>query len=608
MNLRPCSGAGKAAYSREDSGGNGPGGRVSDAEAAPGEHSGGSKRSDSGIRAESAPRNEAPFPPDAQTPEDAQWEELLFDERLPDDFTERFMAGLEGVEVEPAEEEEVPEADRVSGADQAVRPQSDDSAAAASDGIRQTPTADIHASSTAEKSKRARRRKRTIRQRHGRIWLVSALVLLLAGGALIYTQPTIADRVRSLFAADGYADPGMREAKEKGFLDESEAESSSSGYTIKAQEVIADSTRMIVGFTFYDKHGKTVPGRLGFGTEYRISDELGSLAFSNGIAGDPSIDRHEFIFNRPAVGDKLFLNINIYQIEPNPNKISANGTSEKVDGLWGFSIETDLTKAAEASLVTPIDESYETPSGIRIQMLGATKTPSGGSLEFETSLTEEAQRRAAGGAGAEHEVVYRIEKADGEPLTDNLSFAYDASSAFNRWNGITNWFYAFNNFPYDRESLRFVLEGYVIREKSDASVTFDPASLSAKNPAVFKDSGDEFRFNSLTIGPNPNMVGGPNPPLTVGILQFGGTYGNPNFPQDTWIAQDEKGREYSIEFQGAVDLHGSKLNGDQTFLIKGLEKMPAKLTLKRTVVRHMYRDGEWSFLLPQTGTPGVLPE
>ncbi|MNN81314.1 hypothetical protein D3C81_1981270 [compost metagenome] len=58
----------------------------------------------------------------------------------------------------------------------------------------------------------------------------------------------------------------------------------------------------------------------------------------------------------------------------------------------------------------------------------------------------------------------------------------------------------------------------------------------------------------------------------------------------------------STDKSGVVEL------SDAYFVINGLDRIPKQLTLKRIMVNHQYKDANWSFVIPQTGTKGVIPE
>lgn len=106
------------------------------------------------------------------TMEDRNWENALFAERLPDEFTDRVMLALEEIEIEP------------------------------------------HNTSIAAQIKRSLTARRSSRLK---AWVAAAAVVLLVGSTLLYTQPILAGMVRSLFAKDGYVDNGMKNVQESGW-------------------------------------------------------------------------------------------------------------------------------------------------------------------------------------------------------------------------------------------------------------------------------------------------------------------------------------------------------------------------------------------------------
>jgi len=66
----------------------------------------------------------------------------------------------------------------------------------------------------------------------------------------------------------------------------------------------------------------------------------------------------------------------------------------------------------------------------------------------------------------------------------------------------------------------------------------------------------------------------------------------------------------SVYFAGGVstDKSGSAKLSDAFLVVQGLDKAPKQLTIKRIMVNHLYKDADWSFVIPQNGTKGVIPE
>ncbi|REK71944.1 DUF4179 domain-containing protein [Paenibacillus paeoniae] len=524
-----------------------------------------------------ASRNE-----DSQPMENRGWEKAIFAQKLPDEFTNKVMLALEEVEIEPAQSISAP-------SKSSVRIEANDTSIAA-------------------QIQRSRMAKRAWRLK---VLGASAAAILLAGSTLLYTQPTLAEMVRSLFAKDAYVDQGMQQAQQSGFVQISGASAVDQGYVLKVNEVIADSTRLIIGIDVYDAKGNVQNGEIDHATaDFNLfSIEKGNVrdvSYERRTGGNQTTNRIEFDFMRPVLSNKLQLNVQIKNLRLYGDKLNEDASAITIKGDWSLVVGADLAKAKEHTLLTPIHQLYETPSGIQIHMQGASRTPSGGSLEFTTKLTSEAAGRAVDGQSGFHKLKFHLEDEQGSWLGGNDEFEIGRRSELERWSGVTQWFYHFNHFAYDKEKIRFVLDSYVIRERSEESVTFDPAVTSAEHPAIFEGSGDKLLLEGLRIGPDPNN---PKSDQILALIPFGGTITN-NIAEDTWKAVDENGKEYSIHVGGgiATDRYGAHSLGDVRFVVDGLKQMPKQLTLKRTIVSRQYMDADWSFDIPQTGTKGVIPE
>ncbi|WP_338554284.1 DUF4179 domain-containing protein [Paenibacillus sp. KS-LC4] len=507
--------------------------------------------------------------------EDKKIENVLFADKLQDDFTNRVMLQLEGIDIEPA-------------------------------GNNDPLALDLDASSITYQVKRQHAARRSSRRK---VWGLAAAAIVLAGSTLLYAQPTLADMVRSLFAQNSYVDSGMKQAQEAGLVQHSAASAEDQGYTLKVNEVIADSTRLIVGIDIVDAKGNAVAGEiLSSDGNFTLFDvdrgHIGDIPYGISTGGNATTSRFEFVFRRPVLKDKMQLSANIKQITLHQGTPGTDDYSSKtVKGFWTLHVDVDLSKAKAQTLITPIGISYETPSGIRIQMQGATRTPSGGSLEFTTSLTPAAASRAIDGQSGFHLLNFHLEDEQGNVLEKSPSMTEMEFSSrhyeFDRWSGLAKWFYQFNDFAYDKQQIRFVLDSYVIREKSEASVVFDPSQASPEKPVLFEDAGDSLLLKGLTITSDG-----------YGRIPIGGTFSNPNFASGTWIAVDENGKEYRMYAGGGYSPDDPNLDdgADLQFMMSGMNSMPKQLTIKRTVINRQYKDADFSFVIPSTGTTGVIPQ
>ncbi|OWA34300.1 hypothetical protein B9G55_18465 [Saccharibacillus sp. O16] len=606
MNWRPITGAGRTAYSPHNSGGKEQSGsksqerrgrKQSGAEADGNEANGNeaamnqaNRRPTDRMNTDEAHR--IPVEHEAQASgledvEEAQWAEWMSDESLPDDFTDRLMAELEGVEIDMAENSQnqiIAGSIGKSEREYRVEP------------ISEQPS-----------ERRGIKRKNTRRKR-AKIWVTAALVLLLAGGTVVFTQPSIAERMMSLFSPELELAPdrGMKEARDAGMLQHAQAGAEDQGYKVSVDELIADSNRLVIGIAVTNPDGSPYTGQIY--PNFRITDgNYHEITSGSGDIAPGSVSKYNMHFTRPVLTPKLSVQVEINRLE----KIDASGNvTGTLSGEWNFSVEADLSKAAAKTLQTPINASYTTPGGVIIDMLGATRTPSGGSLEYETSLTPEASALAAGGAIAYRKIDYHLEDAKGKMISDgSTAYQIDPPFAPDRWSHRARIYNVLDNFPYDKQPLRFVLDSYTIREKSNASVSFDPAALSADKPATLEQLGDKmtltgFRIDRDTSVPISKSDDASSP--KVGAIKVTGITNNP-FVFDKWVAIDDKGKQYEVSFIGSSS-PGADQPFEGEFLVKGMSQAPAKLTLKRTQIDHVYRDAKWSFEIPQTGTPMSLSE
>lgn len=514
--------------------------------------------------------------------DDLSWEDAIFTEKLSEDFTHQVMLALEGVEIE--------ETDGVKDVE----------------GRRAIP----EGTSIAAQVGRCLSAKHTRKQKS---WLAAAAVLALVSGTLLYTQPTLADMLRSLFAQGSYVDDGMKQAKDAGFVTISGEGATDQGYTLKVNEVIADSTRVVFGIDATDAKGNPVIlGNLTQYAEFKIFDKqsgvFGDVPFTVSSGGNDTTERINLSFMRPVLTDKMQVDVKISEFSIVTGD-AKDPSYKRVKGFWDFGFDVDLTKSKTQTLATPLQQSYVTPHGVRIEMEGATRTPSGGSLEFATQLTPEAAQRAINGQGGFHELEFHFEDEQGrwieEKPDQNLEFGNHAQP--DRWSGVTRWFYQLDNFNYDKKPYRFVLDGYTMKEKSADTIVLDPAHISEENPVRYNDGYDNILLRGFKFESDPNRQG-----KMIGSIPVTAAFSNFHFESDRWVAIDENGKEYPMSFLGGVigdnRTKHVKLDADGRIEIEGLKKVPKKLTLKRTVVNRMYRDANWSFVLPQTGTQGVIPE
>lgn len=143
---------------------------------------------------------------EAELEEQAEWSQAMYEERLPDSFTAQVMASLEQVELEEF-----------------------------------TPT--------------QRNRKHPKRNKLLRLFMGAALLLVVLSAVILYSVPTLAETLRSLFVKNNM-DIGLLRAQEFGLVEHPNIKVKDKGYTIKIDEAVADPTRVIVALQLFGPDGK----------------------------------------------------------------------------------------------------------------------------------------------------------------------------------------------------------------------------------------------------------------------------------------------------------------------------------------------------------------
>lgn len=161
--------------------------------------------------------------------EQGEWSQALFEEKLPDSFTAQVMASIEFVELEKVK---VPD----------------------------------------------RKRKNPKLKRLLRLTMGAALLLVILSAAILYSVPTLADTLRSLFVKDN-VDIGLLRAQEFGLVEHPNIKVKDKGYTIKIDEAIADPTRVIIALQLFGPNGKHDRKRLVFadGNRIEVKDDQGKV-------------------------------------------------------------------------------------------------------------------------------------------------------------------------------------------------------------------------------------------------------------------------------------------------------------------------------------------
>ncbi|MGG4128529.1 DUF4179 domain-containing protein [Paenibacillus illinoisensis] len=435
-------------------------------------------------------------------------------------------------------------------------------------------------------------------------WAAAVIALFFAIGAItIYTVPTFAEMIRSLFAKDN-PDIGLLRAQELGLVHNPHIKVKDKGYTLVIEEAVADPTRVTVALQLFDKKGKHERERLilGEANNITIKDDKGNTVGSMYDMGYTN-DFYYMVefFSEPLQTDKI-------TIEGNINTLG-NRDVPSIEGNWDFSFDLDMKEANSKTRVEELSGTYTTPHGLTVHLKRITRMVQGVRFELETELDDAAMARSPGDLWEKQALSFHFENLDKEEIhsvnprklgyMDSLmTFDYSVIEK-----GKMRWSYTFKYLP-ENEPYRFVLDGYSIAEVDGSKFSFRPAELS--EPKSFKVLKD--RIDVIGTSLEKSQRGDKTDELAV---LFYGSMDN-EIRHELWTAYDSEGKQYIVSKRGASSLENSlpdqwrkgfismgdrNMKSPYEFRIEGLDHIPEELTMEREVVDKRYNDPNWFVLL-----------
>lgn len=488
--------------------------------------------------------------------EQEEWSQALFEEKLPDSFTAQVMASIEFVELEKVK---VPD----------------------------------------------RKRKNSKLKKLLRLSMGAALLLVVLSAVILYSVPTLAETLRSLFVKDN-VDIGLLRAQEFGLVEHPNIKVKDKGYTIKIDEAVADPTRVIVALQLFGPDGKHEKKRLVLneGNSIAIKDDQGKILGNLSDIGFTNDFYYLIVnFSEPLQTDRITVDGHITELGNVRNNIPL------LKGDWNFNFSMDMTKANKQTTSMPLSGSYTSPDGLTVTLKRLTHMVQGVRFEFDTELSEEALNRSPGELWKQQGLKFHFEDEQGEEIHSvnarkfpNKDSVMAFSSTPGEKPGQIHWSYMFKYLPQDMP-YTFVFDGYFIPEEDGSSVQFEPAKLK-EHPIPFAFDGDELMLNDFTVESPPNTNGS----TKEGSLHFSGRLRN-EFMNSEWIFKDLEGKEYSLSGRGGYSNDGTGWKDGYIVIIEtqsnnqkkyfefraeGLTQIPDQLQLIRTIVNRLYTNVDWS--------------
>jgi len=464
-----------------------------------------------------------------------------------------------------------------------------------------------------------------------RTGIAAAAVMILVGGAWFafdhtakLTQPTVnavnnpplpnipvPEELKYSYFADDY-----KRLKPLGLVVNPNINIEDQGYTLKIKDVLVDRSQIVITLK------QTTPDGLGLfaispeAGRIHITDDQGrqvaTLAQDTRTSSSPAerlvFQLHDDIPDQVIVRGELgHLKVGSYY---NFETKSYEDKNAVID--WSFQFNIDMTKAKSLAVEAPINNTYTTPEGLKLDMTQLVRTPNGTRLDMNISLDDQLRAKVGEDWAEDMDIMYHIEIPETNEYRIFNGSRPDARQAKFRFRDLSGlmdggplklsetWDPAF--VTVDAKKIRFVLEGYTIPVWGEKSVEVDLEKMR-KDAEIytyvlqFEQYGDEILFSDFNFKPvwesydkNYSLV-----------LEGTGTFRNA-FNGDRWVAVDSEGKEYPVQVIGYPDQpnnDGEYVADNLKLVIRGFYKEDGtKLTLKRTVVNREYRDVNWEVDLP----------
>lgn len=252
--------------------------------------------------------------------------------------------------------------------------------------------------------------KQTGKRMRSRILATVASVIAVLGLAVgTYVSPTFAELMKSFFTRPEL-DAGLQNAAQHGFSQEQQTAVTNQGITLRVNEVLADTKRLIFTYSLQRSDGSAIDPTSLFQTEtykeytdyyikdrnnFYITDESGNVvskSMTYGLLSGKEVTqsvrnvfKHDqfadvsFHLKENLTAKRLYLNIHLKKVDG-------------VDGTWSLKVPVDLDKSIAATTTIPLNARYTTPSGLEIELKEVTYSPTVTTFTIRSEWTEQALR------------------------------------------------------------------------------------------------------------------------------------------------------------------------------------------------------------------------
>lgn len=432
--------------------------------------------------------------------------------------------------------------------------------------------------------------------------MLAAAGMTLAVGLSAALNPSFAAWVGGLFTTEK-VDEGLRMATDAGLAERVNLEVTDNGLTFKIEDIIADSSRVVLSHQILNENGKVKKIYQGIENldEILVTDQSGKLLDDVGITWS-SFDDYgllELSLRSQTELERIVIHFNLTEI---------NG----VKGNWTLDVPVELKESNDLTTTFSLDHAETSVNGVDVQLKEVQFAQSSSELFYETGFSEKEQKNVEEyiqiieekyrqEIGTDFmfgsEIKYHIENKEKEVIFQNNPF-FDTGEdsdyeGFSRSSGKAlepigrvARIQSFNPQKEDAQ-LTFVLDGIIKTVPADFSVTVKPKELK-KQPVSFEYEGNSMKIKSIEKQSDYYLRKSllPIGKTTYFMIEMEGEKETLSPELGTWVLVDDEGNSHIVYSSG------SPL--DRTLIVYGLDKMPEEFTLHLlSVTRYEEVEEKW---------------
>ncbi|SEM70552.1 DUF4179 domain-containing protein [Lihuaxuella thermophila] len=445
----------------------------------------------------------------------------------------------------------------------------------------------------------------------------AGLVVLTAAGAI--ASPTFAEYLGFSYVKDLGRFLGISEKNVKNAFNKQGIEVTDNGITLRIEDILADTNRILVSYQLLDKNGQVIDPQYLDPIGYRrtvieewkkngepITEEklkpLETLVFLADEKGKRMVQLSRWDQEKKKIGSYVFDHLP----EDLPNQIYFKLEARQigqVKGNWKLSIPIDLTKPKQAANVYKINKKFSS-HGVEAGVQQIAYTPTMTKLTLSKNLVQSERERIEkeypGNLMAkefrllETDIRYRIVDEHGRLIAQSYAPGRNANEkpkvqSLTTYGKTSGGEYVVHYQPFpETKQLTFILDSVVRYEPADFVLAFEPGQLPAKMQA----DGSTFVIKSFKLEKEELQK-------FAEIIIEERYQDQSKLADPFFIIQDETGKTYEMRRTGGIDGVRDGLERNQTLktIEIHMDRIPEKLMI-RPILAKEYKNVNFRIPIP----------